>query len=147
MKAAGSYANKCPASFRLVAHLTFAMLSHILKSPMQKPSFFTKSTLNPYMTIVLTFLATISRYPASLLTLKHNVPWWDKLATFFATVPCSVILSQGLNKTGESDQWAMLTSGYALPLDEDWCFVEWSGWVNEYLRGDIGRVVRRKVKR
>ena len=58
-----------------------------------------------------------------------------------------VILSQGLNKTGKSDQWAMLTSGYALPLDEDWCFVEWSGWVNEYLRGDIGRVVRRKVKR
>ena len=87
-KAAGSYANKCPASFRLVAHFTFAMLSHILKIPMQKPSLFAKSTLNPYMTIVLTFLATISRYPASLLTLKHNVPWWDKLATFFATVPC-----------------------------------------------------------
>ena len=52
-RAAGSYANKCPASFRLVAHLTFSMLSHILKSLMQKPSLFAKSTLNPYMTIVL----------------------------------------------------------------------------------------------
>ena len=76
--------------------------------------------------MVLTFLATISRHPASLSTLKHNVPWWDKLVTFFATVPCNVILSQGLNK---SDQWAVLTSGYAPPLDEDWylCKMEWVG--------------------
>ena len=33
-KIAGSYANKYPTLFRLVAHLIFAMLSHILKSPM-----------------------------------------------------------------------------------------------------------------
>ena len=81
-KATGSYANEYSASFKLVAQLTFAMLSHVLKSPMQKSLPFAKSTLNLYMTIVLTFLATISRHPASLSTLKCTVPW-DKLATFF----------------------------------------------------------------
>ena len=110
-EAAGSYTNECPTLFRLVAHLAFSMLSHVLKSPMQKPSLFAKLTLNPYMTIVLTFLATISRHPASLSTHKCNVPW-DKLATFFTTVPHSVILSQGLNKTGE---WLM---GHVLKIFE-----------------------------
>ena len=73
------------------------------------------------MTIVLTFLATI-------LTLECTVPW-DKLVTFFVTIPHTVMLSQGLNKAGESKQWAMLTSRCALPLDEDWCLcgMEWVG--------------------
>jgi hypothetical protein len=48
-----------PTPFELVAQLTFAMLSHLLKNPTQKASPFTRSTLNPYLTIILTFLATI----------------------------------------------------------------------------------------
>ena len=127
-EATGSYANEYPASFKLAAQLTFAMLSHVLKNPMRKSSPFAKPTLNPYMTIVLTFLATISRHPASLSTLERTIPW-DKLATFFATVPRTVMLSQGLNKAGEGERWAMLTSGCAPPLDEDWCLrgMEWVG--------------------
>ena len=100
-EATGSYANEYSASFKLAAQLTFTMLSHVLKSPTQKSLPFAKSTLNLYMTIVLTFLATILRHPASLLTLKCIVPW-DKLGTFFATVLCTVMLSQGLNKAGGS---------------------------------------------
>ena len=100
-KATGSYANKYSTSFKLAAQLTFAMLSQVLKSPTQKSLPFAKSTLNLYMTIVLAFLATISRHPASLSTLEHTVPL-DKLATFFATILHTVMLSQGLNKAGGS---------------------------------------------
>ena len=100
-KATGSYANEYSASFKVVAQLTFAMLSHVLKSPMQKSVPFAKSTLNLYMTIVLTFLATILRHLASLLTLEHTVPW-DKLVTFFAIILHTVMPSQGLNKAGGS---------------------------------------------
>jgi protein SMG6 len=39
------------------------------------------------------------------------------------------MLAQGLNKTGERERWAMLTSGCTLPLPEDWCMrgMEWVG--------------------
>ena len=47
-EAAGSYANKYPALFKLVAQLTFTMWSHIIKSPTRKLSCFAKFTLNPY---------------------------------------------------------------------------------------------------
>ena len=103
------------------------MLSYILKNPTRKPTPFSKSTFNPYITTVLTFLATISRHPVSLYTLECSVPW-DELTTFFMTVPHSVMVSQGLNKTG-GERWIMLTSGCTPPLDEDWCLrgMEWVG--------------------
>ena len=64
--------NEYPALFKLVAQLTFAMWSHILKSPTWKLSHFAKFTLNLYVTIVLTFLATISRHPTFLAS---TVAW------------------------------------------------------------------------
>jgi hypothetical protein len=54
-------ATEYPTPFKLVAQLTFAMLSHVLKNPTRKASPFTRSTLNPYLTIILTFLATIGK--------------------------------------------------------------------------------------
>jgi len=39
--------------------LTFAMLSFVLKKPLRKPSHYAGSTLNPYLTVILTFLATL----------------------------------------------------------------------------------------
>ena len=115
-EASGSYANKYPASFKLAALITFAMLSYILKNPTRRPTPFSKSTLNPYITIVLTFLATIAKHPTSFHTLKRSVPW-DKLATFFMTVPRSFMVFQGLDWT-DRERWIMLTSGCAPPLDE-----------------------------
>lgn len=121
-------AEEYPAPFKLAAQLTFTVLSHVLKNPSRKASPFAKATLNPYITVVLTFLSIIAKHPATLSSLERSIPW-DDLASFFATVPRNVMLSQGLNKTGERERWAMLTSGCAPPLDEDWCMrgMEWVG--------------------
>ena len=142
-EAAGSYTNEYPALFKLAAQLTFAMLSHVLKSPTQKPSPFATSTLNPYTTIVPTSLATISKHLASLSTLECAVPW-DELVTFVTIIPRSVMLSIKLARANDglcsqADVHRFLTRIGA--------FVEWNRSVNEYLREGIGRVARKKVER
>jgi hypothetical protein len=127
-EAVSKIADQYPAPFKLAAQLAFSMLSHVLKNPTRKASPFARSTLNPYLTIVLTFLATLSKHPASLAVLERSIPW-DELAKFFATIPRNIMVSQGLNKTGERERWLMLTTGCAPPLAEDWCLrgMEWVG--------------------
>jgi hypothetical protein len=51
-----------PTPFKLVAQLVFAMLEH----PTRKASSFARSTLNPYVTIVPTFLTTLAKNPQHL---------------------------------------------------------------------------------
>ena len=125
-EAVTSVATEYPTPFKLAAQLTFEMLSHVLKNPTRKAAPFARSTLNPYLTIILTFLATLAKNPATLAVLERSVPW-DELAQFFATIPRNVMVSQGLNKPGESERWIMLTTGCAPPLPEDWCLrgMEW----------------------
>lgn len=122
-----------PASFTLACHLTFTMLSHVLRRPTRKPSPFARSTLNPYLTVILTFLSTVLRQPQTLNILERSIPWED-LATFFRIIPRSVMASQGLGPSSQpssrdSERWVMLTTGCAPPLSEDWCLrgMEWVG--------------------
>ncbi|KAJ6474304.1 hypothetical protein C8R45DRAFT_1160587 [Mycena sanguinolenta] len=75
-----------PASFRFALQLTFAMLSHVLRCPTRKSSPFARSTLNPYLTVILTFLATVLKHPQTLDAMERSVPW-DDLAAFFARIP------------------------------------------------------------
>ena len=49
-------------AFKYVLQLTFTMLSFVLKKSMGKPSQYVGSTLNPYLTVILTFLATVSKH-------------------------------------------------------------------------------------
>ncbi len=111
------------------------MLSFVLKKPTRKPSQYASSTLNPYLTIILTFLATLVKHKSVLTLLETNVPW-EEMARFLSSVPRKVMILQGLvvegggssgRRTGE--QWMMLTSGCAPPLPEDWCMrgMEWVG--------------------
>ena len=51
-----------PPAFKFALQLVFQILSSVLWHPTRKPSQYTQSTLNPYLTIILTFLATIPRY-------------------------------------------------------------------------------------
>jgi hypothetical protein len=95
-------ADQYPAPFKLAAQLAFSMLSHVLKNPTPKASPFARSTLNPYLTIVLTFLATLSKHPASLAVLERSIPW-DELAKFFA------------KKRRQGTRWA----GNAMEVDEE----------------------------
>ena len=64
-----------PTSFKLATQLTFSMLSYALKNPTRKALPFARATLNPYLTIALTFLSTISKHPATLHILEQSIPW------------------------------------------------------------------------
>ncbi|KAK7023722.1 PINc domain-containing protein [Favolaschia claudopus] len=119
-----------PASFRLALQLMFTMLSHVLRHPTRKSSPFARLTLNPYLTVVLTFLATVLKHPQTLEAMERSVPW-DLLAAFFARIPRHVMAKQGLMevRTSREERWAMLTTGCSPPLPEDWCLrgMEWVG--------------------
>ena len=62
------------------------MLSFVLRNPTRKASQFSKQYLNPYITVILTFLATVSKHAETLSVLERSVPWED-LAQFFTTIP------------------------------------------------------------
>ena len=53
--------------------LSLAMLSHTLRHPFRRPSEYATPTLNPYNTIILTFLATVLREPSA------RTPLWNGL--------------------------------------------------------------------
>ncbi|TFK42921.1 hypothetical protein BDQ12DRAFT_299349 [Crucibulum laeve] len=119
-----------PPAFKYALQLTFAMLSYVLRHPTRKASQYARSTLNPYLTVLLTFLATVLKHQQTLEILQRSIPW-EELAAFFATVPRKIMTSQKLlssSKPGE-ERWPMLTSGCAPPLPEDWCLrgMEWVG--------------------
>ncbi|KAG5639579.1 hypothetical protein H0H81_010781 [Sphagnurus paluster] len=135
-----------PPAFKYALQLTFAMLSHVLKHPTrtkaQQAHAFARPGLNPYLSVVLTFLATVLKAPQTLAVLERNIPW-EELAGFFARIPRAVMTKQGLfgldrekrRETKERDlrerepRWVMLTSGCTPPLPEDWCLrgMEWVG--------------------
>ncbi|KXN82534.1 Telomerase-binding protein EST1A [Leucoagaricus sp. SymC.cos] len=126
---ADSYMPEDPPAFTYALQLTFAILSFVLRNPTRKATEFSRSSLNPYLTVLLTFLATILKHRPSLSLLERSIPW-DDLAAFFVSIPRKVMDSQGLftHINVPSDQrWVMLTSGCAPPLPEDWCMrgMEW----------------------
>ncbi|KAF6764811.1 hypothetical protein DFP72DRAFT_985932 [Ephemerocybe angulata] len=120
----------CPPALNYAMQLTFAMLSLVLRRPLRQPSAYARSTLNPYLTVILTFLSTILKQSAALHVLERSIPW-QELATFFGTIPRRVMTSQGLfdETPASGERWAMLTSGVSPPLAEDWCMrgMEWVG--------------------
>jgi hypothetical protein len=116
-----------PVSFKLALELAFSMLSFVLRNPTRKASHFSRSTLNPYLSVMLTFLATVAKHAGTLSLMERSIPWHD-LSRFFATIPRDIFAAQGLDTpTTGSERWAMLTSGCAPPLPEDWCLrgMEW----------------------
>lgn len=116
-----------PVSFKLALELAFSMLSFVLRNPTRKASPFARSTLNPYLSVMLTFLATVTKHAETLSVMERSIPWHD-LAQFFATIPSDIFAAQGLDiPVTSGERWAMLTSGCAPPLSEDWCLrgMEW----------------------
>ncbi|KAG6878101.1 hypothetical protein C0992_008589 [Termitomyces sp. T32_za158] len=125
-----------PPSFKYALQLTFETLSYVLQHPVRtKSNAFARPNPNPYLPVMLTFLATVLKSPPALGMLERAVPWGE-LARFFARIPRTVMTKQGLlnggkekEPPGASARWAMLTSGMAPPLPEDWCIrgMEWVG--------------------
>ena len=64
-----------PQEPELPTALSLAMLSHTLRHPFRRPSEYATPTLNPYNTIILTFLAAVLREPSARAALEHAVPW------------------------------------------------------------------------
>jgi hypothetical protein len=73
-EAVSKIADQHPAPFKPAAQPAFLMPPHVLKNPTQKTSPFARSTSNTYLTIVLTFLTTLSKHPASLAVLERSIP-------------------------------------------------------------------------
>ena len=118
-----SHEPELPAALRLAMQLTFALLSHTLRHPLRRPSEYATPTLNPYNTIILTFLATVLREPSARAALEREIPW-EELATFLTNIPRRDVLREHHKVTAESG--LLLTSG-CKPLPEDWC-VRGMGW-------------------
>ncbi|KDR73471.1 hypothetical protein GALMADRAFT_71996 [Galerina marginata CBS 339.88] len=124
-----------PPALKFALQLTFAMLSSVLRHPTRKASQYSRSNLNPYLPVLLTFLSTVLKHKPTLDVLERSVPW-DELAAFFSTIPRKIMISQGLmsppgksNSHRNPERWVMLTSGCPPPLPEDWCLrgMEWVG--------------------
>jgi hypothetical protein len=99
-----------PTSFTLALELAFAMLSFTFSHPFRQQGI--HQVLNPYLTIVLTFLATLFRQPSVGAPLLPHIPW-RRLAAF--------VNSLGVEVRDESR-----LIGPA-PLPEDWMMrgMEW----------------------
>ncbi|KAI0078154.1 hypothetical protein K474DRAFT_1706708 [Panus rudis PR-1116 ss-1] len=124
-----------PIQLQLAMELAFKMLSHALRNPTRQASPFAQHMLNPYITIMLTFLATILKDKTSLSVLERSIPW-DQLVTFFNSIPRRLLQrEQERNEAGG----LLLTSGCA-PLPEDWC-LRGLGWGGKkvYERGFWGK--------
>ncbi|KDQ61845.1 hypothetical protein JAAARDRAFT_55164 [Jaapia argillacea MUCL 33604] len=115
-------ASELPLPLKFALQLTFAMLSQTLQKPMRKSSPFAHSILNPYITVILTFLSTILKHQAILEIMERSIPW-EEIANYFSTV-----VPKDITSHEELISWLMLTSG-CKPLPEDWCVrgMEWVG--------------------
>jgi protein SMG6 len=104
-------------AFKYAMRLALSRLSFVLRNLTRKASPFTKSTLTPYLTILLAFL-------------ERFIPRED-FAVFFASIPKNTHVSQGLHAPAPTgtEHWVMLTSRCLPLLPEDWCMrgMEWVG--------------------
>ncbi len=100
-----------PLQLKCALQLTFALLSHVLQHPMRQKSSYARPMLNPYLTILLTFLATVlgqhqpsqshqQHHFGALEVLERSVPW-EAMAKFLRDVPRRVLIVQGLMSSEE----------------------------------------------
>lgn len=101
-----------PVTFTHALELAFTVLDFVFKHPFRQQGLY--QVLNPYLTTLLTFLATIFRHPAAGAPLVTSMPW-RHLADF--------LNSQGLELREET---RLVTPA---PLPEDWMMrgMEWIG--------------------
>ncbi|KAL4251674.1 hypothetical protein ABKN59_003762 [Abortiporus biennis] len=115
-----------PLSLKLALQLTFTMLAHALRHPTHQATPFARQTLNPYITIILTFLSTVLKDRHTFGIMERSIPW-DALASFFNTIPRRLLNNEQQKERSEGGG-LLLTSG-CTPLPEDWCLrgLGWGG--------------------
>ncbi|KAJ3935434.1 MAG: hypothetical protein NXY57DRAFT_912951 [Lentinula lateritia] len=115
-----------PRAFKLAMEVTFTMLRFVLQHPSRKPSPFSESRINPYLTVLLTFLSIMLKHQKTKEILERSLPW-EELAAMLALVPRNVMISEGLSPLNNSrERWAVLAIN-TVPSPEDWCLrgMEW----------------------
>lgn len=128
-------APEVPYTVQLAFDLTFELLSYALQNPaIPSKSPFRPPALNPYITVILTFLGTIVKNEQALLIADRHIPW-AQLAAFFTQTQRrtagSSISRMADDGTGSRTQKWFGSS----PLPEDWC-LRGSEWVRKlYERG------------
>ncbi|BGP25228.1 nucleotide binding protein, PINc domain protein [Rhodotorula toruloides] len=105
-----------PLLFKLAQRLAFSLLSVALREPFRRLA--ATTIVNPYVTVVLTFLAHLSFHPAAFKHVERAIPW-QQLAELFGRIPPVVEI--------RLETPAKLVGGK--PLPEDWCIrgMDWAG--------------------
>jgi protein SMG6 len=129
-----------PVHLRLSLQLTFSMLSQALSRPMCSIPFQT-DTLNPYITIILTFVSTVIK--SDHWPIFERVIPWGELAVFLGSIPRSVIKLS--DEAAGSREPSIITAG-CVPLPEDACLrgMAWGGR-KIYERGFWNRAVNGRI--
>lgn len=117
-----------PIALQHALQLTFTMLTHTLARPVRERPFRRGASVNPYISVLLTFLATVLQDRKDRTTervLARAVPW-EALARFLTTLSRRV-MARELHR--ESNNAAGLLSAATQPLPEDWCLrgLIWGG--------------------
>ncbi|KAF8128138.1 hypothetical protein EV363DRAFT_1297812 [Boletus edulis] len=73
-------------AFKYAMQLSFSMLSLVLRNPTRKSSPFAESTLNPYLTVLLTILVTVSKHAEILAILERDFIFHGQRSSEFATI-------------------------------------------------------------
>lgn len=122
-KADGDLDGDLPVQLEFALQLTFTMLSQALSRPMRSIPF-QRDTLNPYITIILTFVSTVIK--SDHWPIFERVIPWGELAVFLSSVPRSVIKLS--DEAAGSREPSIITAGCA-PLPEDACLrgMAWGG--------------------
>ena len=112
-----------PVHLKLSLQLAFSMLSQALSRPMRRIPF-QRDTLNPYITIILTFVSTVVK--SDHWSIFERVIPWGELAVFLSSVPRSIIKLS--DEAAGSREPSIITAGCS-PLPEDACLrgMAWGG--------------------
>lgn len=108
-----------PLPFKLAQRLAFSLLTFVIRDTNPFRRVGSAVILNPYITLLLTFLSHLSTYPAAFAHLERSIPW-DDLVYILNLIPSSVDI-----RVGETPN--KLVGGR--PLPEDWCIrgMDWAG--------------------
>jgi protein SMG6 len=78
-------ADDVPVSFSLALRLTFSMFRYVLRHPKLRRTPVAPSSLNPYIPVMFTFLATMFRHPRAIALMERSLPW-EEMTAFLGTL-------------------------------------------------------------
>lgn len=130
-----------PLGLKHALQLTFGMLTHVLGKPtLRRTSAASHPPLNPYISIMMTFLATTLKDKTAEQVLTRAIPWEPLAAFLTSEVPRKIMQA-------ETQKESLLLSSGCYPLPEDWC-LRGLGWGGKkvYERGFWDKATRGEEK-